>query len=630
MFFLSVPALAQNLSPVWFDSVFNQKSPGGQEALRQLEANHLVAVENHNTSEQVQALIHLTAFHVTQSKDYGKAMDWMLRCMEEANASQGKAERVFSLVALARVFNGVEELSEALKYLDQAHALVTEKEFVLLNFILNERGRVLMQANELSDALADYELLLKHAKASELPDHEADALYNLGVVRTKRKEFDVALKTHREALALRRKLKNRAKEAESLNSVGELYLAQKNFERAKANFTLAINIRKKLKDEGALAESYFNLGSMYGAEKDIKQAIKTYEQGLAHAFAFPETAIKIHEVLSRSYKADGNFKKALEHQELYTELLFLITSERDTDAIHDAQNRFTIQEKEEKIDKLATDMKAKELTIATQNRERNFLIAFLGLGLVIGGLIVWLYMQKQRSNKVLKELNATKDKLFSIIGHDLRGPLNSLTAFFSLLVHGDGLTREEIKMLSADVDKSLKNLYGLLENLLEWARSQTGSMDFTPAQFDVGQMVSENIELLKPIAERKQIAIEYLPTQAQVKAHKHSINTVVRNLISNAIKFTREGGKVMVKIEPHQHQVQISITDNGVGMKKELLKRLFKVGEKVTTLGTAKEKGTGLGLVLCKEFVEKNGGSIQVESEEGKGSRFWFTVNSGS
>ena len=113
-------------------------------------------------------------------------------------------------------------------------------------------------------------------------------------------------------------------------------------------------------------------------------------------------------------------------------------------------------------------------------------------------------------------------------------------------------------MLSADVDKSLKNLYGLLENLLEWARSQTGSMDFTPAQFDVGQMVSENIELLKPIAERKQIAIEYLPTQAQVKAHKHSINTVVRNLISNAIKFTREVGKVMVKIEPHQHQVQIS------------------------------------------------------------------------
>jgi signal transduction histidine kinase len=225
-------------------------------------------------------------------------------------------------------------------------------------------------------------------------------------------------------------------------------------------------------------------------------------------------------------------------------------------------------------------------------------------------------------------LNETKDKLFSIIGHDLKGPLNSLTAFSSLLIHhSETLTQEEIKMLSVDVDKSLKNLFGLLENLLEWARSQTGNINFSAEQFDLRSVIGENIDLLKSQAEKKKISIIFDKTEEMlVRAHRNSINTVVRNLIANAIKFTSTGGNIIISTSVNSNLAKITVADNGIGMNESVVKKLFKVGTKVSTLGTSQEKGTGLGLILCKDFVEKNGGSISVESKEGQGSKFHFTV----
>jgi signal transduction histidine kinase len=195
--------------------------------------------------------------------------------------------------------------------------------------------------------------------------------------------------------------------------------------------------------------------------------------------------------------------------------------------------------------------------------------------------------------------------------------------------HIDSISKEEIKILSFDIDKSLKNLLTLLENLLEWSRSQTGSIDFTPEEFDLALVVKENEELLKIQAQRKQITlVNENISRLPVKVHRNSINTVVRNLLSNAIKFTREGGSITLGVEENGNQFVVSVTDTGVGMSPVAVQKLFVVGNKQSTLGTAKEKGTGLGLVLCKEFVEKNGGQIGVESTEGRGSRFYFTVPS--
>jgi signal transduction histidine kinase len=243
-------------------------------------------------------------------------------------------------------------------------------------------------------------------------------------------------------------------------------------------------------------------------------------------------------------------------------------------------------------------------------------------------LVLYLYLMKRRANRALQEINVAKDRLFSIIGHDLKGPLNSFTSFSGLLLnHADQLTKDEIKMLATDLDKSLKNLLSLLENLLEWSRSQTGNIDFKQDAFDLTEMLNENVTLLKGLAQNKKITIlSESKTNVMAMAHRNSINTVVRNLLSNAIKFTPEGGTIMLNVEVGK-QLMVSIADTGVGMTEATIQKLFKLGTKHSTLGTAKEKGTGLGLILCKDFVEKNGGTIGVESQEGKGSRFYFTIS---
>jgi ligand-binding sensor domain-containing protein/signal transduction histidine kinase len=231
-------------------------------------------------------------------------------------------------------------------------------------------------------------------------------------------------------------------------------------------------------------------------------------------------------------------------------------------------------------------------------------------------------------NVELQKMNATKDKFFSIIAHDLKGPLNSLTGFSNLLIgHIDKLSKEEIKHLALDFEKTLKNVSLLLENLLDWSRSQSGKINFTPEVFNVTKVLQQNSELLNGQAKNKNIRIEsVLPDEpVEVKAHKQSINTVIRNLISNAIKFTPNGGLITLGIQLKNEEVVVWVKDNGVGMNAEVTQKLFRLGVKHSTKGTANEIGTGLGLLLCKEFVEKNGGQIWVESVEGEGSLFQFT-----
>jgi signal transduction histidine kinase len=228
-------------------------------------------------------------------------------------------------------------------------------------------------------------------------------------------------------------------------------------------------------------------------------------------------------------------------------------------------------------------------------------------------------------NLELLELNDSKDRLFSIIGHDLKGPLNSLSAFSNLLAQ-DAITETEAKMLAKSLNQSVDNAKNLLEDLLEWGRSQTGSTEFEPEQFDLAVEVKETLDLLSGIAKDKNINVtSNIQGKAFINAHRYSINMVVRNLLSNAIKFTREGGSITITITASS-MVTVSVEDTGVGMPASTVQKLFQLGNRISTLGTAKEKGTGLGLILCKDFVEKNGGTIHVESTEGVGSRFYFTI----
>jgi PAS domain S-box-containing protein len=237
----------------------------------------------------------------------------------------------------------------------------------------------------------------------------------------------------------------------------------------------------------------------------------------------------------------------------------------------------------------------------------------------------------RKSEARLRELNAAKDKFFSIISHDLKSPFNSILGLSNLLVEQiQAKNNEGIEEYASIIQNSSQRAMDLLMNLLEWARSQTGKIEFSPEYVEIVALINEAIELLGDSALQKSITIsKELPRTALVFADKAMISTVLRNLISNAIKFTHLGGQIVISAEIRNAELILAIRDNGVGIKKESIDKLFRIDENHSTLGTQNEKGTGLGLILCKEFIEKHDGKIWVESEVGKGSKFCFSIPKG-
>ena len=234
----------------------------------------------------------------------------------------------------------------------------------------------------------------------------------------------------------------------------------------------------------------------------------------------------------------------------------------------------------------------------------------------------------KNSELSLIELNATKDKFFSIIAHDLKTPFNSIIGFSELLV--DNVKEndyDKVAEFAGIILQSSKRAMDLLINLMEWSQLQSGRMDFNPELFDVSMLIDEVILLLKGIADQKSITIEnQLTRSVQVFADMEMISAVMRNLISNALKFTQTGGCISISALSKENEVIITVSDNGVGLPEDRINKLFILSESYSTPGTNKEKGTGLGLILCNEFIKKNNGLIWVESEIGKGSSFSFSL----
>ena len=234
--------------------------------------------------------------------------------------------------------------------------------------------------------------------------------------------------------------------------------------------------------------------------------------------------------------------------------------------------------------------------------------------------------------KKLEAANATKDKFFTIIAHDLKNPFNSLLGYSDLLMkEPEILLNDRTREFALNINMATKKLVRLSENLLYWARSQTGRLEYHPEKIDLQGLVNANIDILLPNAKDKQIILKSrIEEPAFAYCDKNMISTVIRNLISNAIKYTHPDGEIRIQASKTDTSVELSVIDNGIGIRKEDAEKLFRVDVKYTNTGTSGESGTGLGLILCREFVEKNNGKIRVESEPDKGSCFTIALPAGS
>ena len=221
-----------------------------------------------------------------------------------------------------------------------------------------------------------------------------------------------------------------------------------------------------------------------------------------------------------------------------------------------------------------------------------------------------------------------KDKFFAIIAHDLRNPFSTVLSLSELLAKEfANFDQNNLQMFIEQIYKYSNKTFNLLENLLQWSMLQTGRLTPKPQMANLADVINDTIDLLKGTALNKSINLYWaLPTDSFAYFDVNMITTVVRNLISNAIKFTPQNGEVVVQVDAEPDHYKVSVIDTGVGIPDEVIQKLFRIDSNPTTLGTNEESGTGLGLILCKEFVEKNGGTIGVRSVVSKGSTFYFTV----
>ncbi|MGE0772037.1 MAG: ATP-binding protein [Cyclobacteriaceae bacterium] len=624
---------------------FQRKLSGVNEKLASAHSDLNAARDQLVADQQLKALKRLGMLHLTQTHDYGLALQNFIEALSIEDSLKRYDQQVYTYLAMSQIFEDVGDYRKADELLQPALRLNDRyRDVNVLVYILNRLGRINTLLGNLEKADESFQLALEYKDQLDYPLMQAEVLYNLAQLEQQQGRLANALAVHKDALAIYRAQGARKNEARSLSVIAQLYKDMENSERMRANHEAALEIRQLIRDKAGIAESFNNLGIMAYDSGNHQKAQALLDSGLMYAQEahLQEEMRRSYEYLSHCHEAMGNLEQALIYKNRFIAISEYMQNEKNDRQLAEAQNRFELNKKQSQIDNLQVQQWRQELQLAEDKRLQRLLIFGLAVGLLVMVIVYYMYLQKRRAERVLRtvneqvkeqnrqlaDLNATKNKFFSIIGHDLKGPLNSLTSFSGLLMnHTDHLSKEEIQMLAKDLDKSLKNLFALLENLLEWARSQTGSTDFTKESFDLVRVMEDNEKLLSTQARNKHITIEMdCPGGLTVLAHKPSINTVVRNLLSNAIKFTPQGGRIVAKADQRNGQVVVSIEDNGVGIPREAIGKLFRLDAKHSTEGTAREKGTGLGLLLCKEFVEKNGGELWVKSEEGKGSVFSFSL----
>lgn len=510
-------------------------------------------------------------------------------------------------------------------------------------------------------------------KDSNLLSILAGCCNGIGAVHYRQKEYRKAIDYYSKSLAINKKVGNKRSTANGYNNIGLSYLYLGQTGKALFYLNKALTLSTQINNRAGRAEMLRNIGILYGRQEQHDIAISHLKQALDIVLSLASSDFKtefykrigqkprfaslfvnrlqssIHERLAHSYYRTNNYKKAYEHFKHFQLIEDEIFNRENTAAINRIETQYRTRLKEKELAILEKDNHIIQLTLDGHRIVRNAFIAVFVLILALQVFIYSRYRLKKKMNKMLEEknteldtaneklresetnlrdLNHTKDRFFSIIAHDLKNPLHSfISTSDSLQDSFDEMNREQAGGLVRDLHTNSKYLYSLLENLFQWAQSQTGRITFSPENMDIFEAIDMAIYLTGQNAEKKGVkVVSEVAPGTPVHADRSMVATILRNLLDNAVKFTPGGGQVTIKAVNKNQWVEISVTDNGTGMPEDVKNNLFKIDRTVSTPGTEGEKGTGLGLIICKEFIQKHGGQIRVNTELNRGTTFSFTL----
>jgi len=430
------------------------------------------------------------------------------------------------------------------------------------------------------------------------------------------KQYDKALPLLENAYKLTKAKEDNSALVYALGRLSKYYRDVKNFPKALQYAKEAIEIAEKTKLPRLIDNAERSLIKVYGEMKDYKTALYYAERLLPRIEDSNLGALReMYRNMGMFYAGVGNIDKSAEFFDKYDDVISKMSDANLQNALQEAKVKYEVEQKEQEH----------QAEISRHKTRQAIFIGGLLMAALLLTLLIYLLRLRNRRNSELAEMNATKDKFFNIISHDLKNPaIAQRNALQLLLSNSENWNTELLTKYYSELLKSADSQVALLYNLLNWAQVQTGRMPYLPAPFDLIDALQTDIVIIQNMAEQKGITFNIdIPQKAIVTGDDNMLTIVIRNLLTNAVKFTNAGGSVSLNIS----QNCISISDTGIGMTEEQQQNLFHIDKKRSRLGTSGEQGSGLGLIVCKELVEKHGSTLHIESVEGKGSKFWFEIS---
>jgi signal transduction histidine kinase/uncharacterized protein HemY len=572
-----------------------------------------------------------------------------LKIRQQANFSEDIAR---SLTNIGLTYRKIGSYANALKYLEQAIELIDESSDPLSQaYIYVHHGNTLRDVNRSEEAIKSYSTALRLREQTGNKQAIAQAYKSLAYAYGDIKQFGKARELLNNALNITKELGDETRTADIYNELGNLCQQIGNYEEAIDYFQLASTLFAKHFDIDRRALCIRKIGEAQTALGQYQNAFLHLELALnlANKTNNPKLKELTYLALYNYHLKKGEYKEALNFYTQHITLRDSLTNLNKQEAIWQASLDLELNKKVEQIkqiegevESLRTEAQLKSVQLEQQMLYRKFIILTLILVVVIAAGSIYGYIVIRKKNKHLGEANEklslserdlktlvqTKDKLFSIIAHDLRSPLTALLGLTEVLAKQE-LNPQEVSEFGQHLHESSQKLLTLIDSLLQWSRSQTGKIKLEPKELNLRKLVEEVIAIQQMQADAKKISLYVdIDRNHSLTTDYDTLSTVIRNLLSNGIKFTPESGSISISAAINNKNTTISITDTGVGMKPEDMDKLFRIEDSFSKQGTNQESGTGLGLIICKEFVEMNGGNIDVSSKHGMGTTFTITLPS--
>ncbi len=511
---------------------------------------------------------------------------------------------------------------------------------ILLSKTYNNIGLVYYARNQFSKAKSYILQGLEIANKIKNNTEMSRLLHNLALIEFENGDFNKSIENHYKSYYFAKSENNLMLMGYNYLSIGKCFIKLNKLDSAQIQIQESIKIFQKLENPNLTAMAYNQYADFLMNIKNYSDALNFAQKAnkIGESIGSRYIVLEATDLIAKAYLSIKDYENALKYRTKFFELSDTMRNESNIKSIAyiEAKHEYDHQLKELNL------KKESEIRISKINTKIAIFIAIL---MIIVSIVLYsFYRLKSRTNTQLmhkteeiselnlklNHLNNTKDKFFSIIAHDLRSPFNAIMGFSELLTEQiRDKNYENMEEYAVIIQNSSQRTFDLLTNLLDWARLQTGKMEFIAIDFSLNELLTETILLLNDAASQKSIQIiNTIDQEITIHADQSMMGTILRNLISNALKFTNPGGKITILTEKLDNELVLLVRDTGIGISKADQLRMFKIEENFTVKGTQNEKGTGLGLILCKEFIEQYGGRIWIESEEGVGSTFYFTLPS--